>query len=53
LRRFPFYVLKIDRSFIAGIPENQEDAELTRAIIAMAQALGLTGQSHQRIKIYF
>ncbi len=41
LRRFPFHVLKIDRTFIAGIPDNQEDAELTRAIIAMAQALGL------------
>ncbi|EGV19473.1 putative bifunctional diguanylate cyclase/phosphodiesterase [Thiocapsa marina] len=42
LRRFPFHVLKIDRSFIAGIPDNQEDAELTRAIIAMAQALDLS-----------
>ncbi len=42
LRRFPFHVLKIDRTFIAGIPDNQEDAELTRAIIAMAQALGLS-----------
>jgi diguanylate cyclase (GGDEF)-like protein len=41
LRRFPFHVLKIDRTFISGIPDNQEDAELTRAIIAMAQALGL------------
>lgn len=42
LRRFPFRVLKIDRSFIAGVVEAQEDAELTRAIIAMGQALGLT-----------
>ncbi|UHD18296.1 putative bifunctional diguanylate cyclase/phosphodiesterase [Thiocapsa bogorovii] len=42
LRRFPFHVLKIDRSFIAGIPDNQEDTELTRAIIAMAQALDLS-----------
>ena len=42
LRRFPFQMLKIDRSFILGVPENQEDAELTRAIVAMAQALGLT-----------
>jgi diguanylate cyclase (GGDEF)-like protein len=42
LRRFPFHVLKIDRTFIAGIPDNQEDTELTRAIIAMAQALDLS-----------
>jgi diguanylate cyclase (GGDEF)-like protein len=42
LRRFPFQMLKIDRSFILGIPENLEDTELTRAIVAMAHALGLT-----------
>lgn len=42
LRRFPFQMLKIDRSFILGVPENPEDTELTRAIVAMAQALGLT-----------
>ncbi|NEV64670.1 putative bifunctional diguanylate cyclase/phosphodiesterase [Thiorhodococcus minor] len=42
LRRFPFRVLKIDRSFIAGVLETQADAELTRAIIAMGQGLGLT-----------
>ena len=41
LRRYPFHVLKIDRSFISGIVKNAEDAELTRAMIAMAQALGL------------
>ncbi len=42
LRRFPFQLLKIDRTFIAGVPENPEDVELARAIVAMAQALGLT-----------
>ena len=42
LRRFPFQMLKIDRTFILGVPENPEDTELTRAIVAMAQALGLT-----------
>lgn len=42
LRRFPFRVLKIDRSFITGVPDVPEDVELTRAIVAMAQALGLT-----------
>lgn len=42
LKRFPFDVLKIDGSFIAGLVENSEDAELTRAIVAMSHALGLT-----------
>lgn len=42
LRRFPFHLLKIDRAFIQGVPDNAGDTELTRAIVAMAQALGLS-----------
>jgi EAL domain-containing protein (putative c-di-GMP-specific phosphodiesterase class I) len=41
LQRFPFDVLKIDRSFMAQIPDNAANATLIRAIIAMAHALGL------------
>jgi len=41
LRRYSFDVLKIDRSFIQGIPTNKADCELSNAIIAMAQSLGL------------
>ncbi|MBL4832707.1 MAG: EAL domain-containing protein [Pseudomonas sp.] len=41
LRRYDFNVLKIDRSFIQGIPKNKADCELVNAIIAMAQSLGL------------
>jgi diguanylate cyclase (GGDEF)-like protein len=41
LQRFPIDNLKIDRSFIAKIPENQDSVALTRAIIAMASALGM------------
>jgi len=33
--------LKIDKTFIQGIPKNKEDCELINAIIAMAQSLGL------------
>tara|TARA_R110002167_G_scaffold44202_6_gene133209 strand:+ start:6280 stop:8835 length:2556 start_codon:yes stop_codon:yes gene_type:complete len=40
LKKFPFDVLKIDRSFVSGVTENGEDAELTQAIISMAHALG-------------
>jgi len=39
LRRFPFGRLKIDRSFVKGIPANPDDVALTRAIIAMAHSL--------------
>ncbi len=41
LRQYPFDILKIDRSFIAGIAENSPDLELVIATVAMAQALGL------------
>jgi len=41
LRRYAFDVLKIDRTFIKGLPANKADAELVKAIIAMAQSLGL------------
>jgi diguanylate cyclase (GGDEF)-like protein len=41
LQRFPIDNLKIDRSFIANIPEHQDSVVLTRAIIAMASALGM------------
>ncbi|MES9960624.1 MAG: EAL domain-containing protein [Sedimenticola sp.] len=41
LKRFPVNNVKIDRSFIQGITTDREDQTLTRAIIAMAESLGL------------
>jgi predicted signal transduction protein with EAL and GGDEF domain len=41
LRRLPVDVLKIDMAFVRGIARTSEDAALARAIIAMADALGL------------
>jgi EAL domain-containing protein (putative c-di-GMP-specific phosphodiesterase class I) len=41
LKRFPVDTIKIDRSFIQGIPHEAGDATLTQAIIAMAHSLGL------------
>lgn len=42
LQRFPIDNLKIDRSFISAIPANQDSVTLTNAIIAMANALGMS-----------
>ncbi|HUL12381.1 MAG TPA: EAL domain-containing protein [Methylococcaceae bacterium] len=41
LKRFPLNTLKIDRSFVDGIPENHEDVAITTAIIALAQSLNM------------
>ncbi|TFW27400.1 putative bifunctional diguanylate cyclase/phosphodiesterase [Massilia horti] len=39
LKRFDVRSLKIDRSFICGLPQDSENAAITRAIIAMAHGL--------------
>lgn len=41
LKRFRFDVLKIDRSFVAGLPGNADDVSLVKAILAMAKGLDL------------
>ena len=41
LKRCPINTVKIDRSFVKGIPEDREDMVLIHAIIAMAHGLGL------------
>lgn len=41
LQRFPIANLKIDRSFINGIPGNRDSVALTKTIIAMAGSLGM------------
>ncbi|MCM2257778.1 MAG: EAL domain-containing protein [Vicinamibacteria bacterium] len=42
LKRFPVDRLKIDRSFIQGIPGDEDDAAIARTIIAMARSLGIS-----------
>nr|MBP8885177.1 EAL domain-containing protein [Pseudomonas sp.] len=34
-------VLKIDRSFVDGLPDGEQDAQIARAIIAMAHSLNM------------
>jgi diguanylate cyclase (GGDEF)-like protein len=41
LKHFPIDTLKVDRSFIRDIPNNNEDRAITEAIIAMGKSLGL------------
>lgn len=41
LKRFPFLKVKIDRSFIKNIPEDNNDAAISKAIISMAHSLGI------------
>ncbi|TDF80054.1 bifunctional diguanylate cyclase/phosphodiesterase [Pseudomonas sp. H9] len=41
LKKFPIDIIKIDRSFIHEIPANQDDMEITSAVVAMAHNLKL------------
>jgi diguanylate cyclase (GGDEF)-like protein len=41
LKRFRFDVLKIDRSFVGGLPDDPDDVSLVKAILAMARGLDL------------
>ncbi len=40
LKRIPADTLKIDKSFVMGLPYNKEDFEIVRAIVLMARSLG-------------
>ena len=41
LKRFPIGKLKIDRSFVSGLPGDDSDAGIVGAILQMARALGM------------
>jgi EAL domain-containing protein (putative c-di-GMP-specific phosphodiesterase class I) len=42
VKRLPLDVLKIDRSFVSGLPRNENDASISKAIIQMAHSLNLS-----------
>ncbi|MYM40850.1 putative bifunctional diguanylate cyclase/phosphodiesterase [Duganella qianjiadongensis] len=39
LKKFPISTLKIDRSFVIGLPDEENDCAIARAIVTMAQQL--------------
>jgi EAL domain-containing protein (putative c-di-GMP-specific phosphodiesterase class I) len=41
LRLFPMDSLKIDRSFVNGVPHNTDDSAIAAAVIALGQTLGV------------
>jgi len=41
LKHFPADVLKIDRAFVKDLPDDEQDATITNAIILLAKALNL------------
>lgn len=41
LKRFPVTEVKIDRSFVSGLETSPDDTAIVKAVVAMAQALGL------------
>ena len=42
LKRFPLHELKIDKSFVDGLGENDQDTAIVASIVAMAHALDLS-----------
>jgi len=42
LKRFPIDTIKVDRSFVRELPDNEEDRAITDAIIAMGKSLKMT-----------
>jgi diguanylate cyclase (GGDEF)-like protein len=42
LRTFPIDSLKVDRTFVAGLDDESADAAILEAVVAMAEALGIS-----------
>jgi EAL domain-containing protein (putative c-di-GMP-specific phosphodiesterase class I) len=42
LKKFPLSVIKVDKSFVTGIPNDQDDVSITKAVISMGKSLNLT-----------
>ena len=41
LKRFPVHILKVDRSFVMGLPHDSDDVAIVRTIVQLADIMGL------------
>lgn len=41
LQRMPLHTIKVDRSFVNGLPQEQDSVSIVRAIVSLAKSLGL------------
>ena len=41
LKRMPAHIVKLDRSFVAGLPADRDDAAITQAVIALSHSLAM------------
>lgn len=41
LKRFPLNILKVDKSFVDGLPQDEEDISISSAIINLAHSLNM------------
>jgi len=54
LKRFPVDLLKVDRSFVAGLGDSPDDAAIVRSVIELAHAFGIAAvaegvENHQHL----
>ncbi len=42
LKQFPVHEVKVDRTFVQGVAENQVDSAIVRAVIDLANAMGIS-----------